>query len=299
MKKVNLLHAGAAVLVLTTCLSISSNVAFAGTRSNFDTDRDYIIGGETVSADDLIAASTVMITDGNFICTGSIIAQDIVVTAAHCTAAQAENLRIVFSRQMPDDLTTVTDTVHDIYGFVANPGWQGEQSTGADQHDIAIIRFKGNLPSGYHAAALLSDSVTLTKGESVTLAGYGITSASPQTGAGLLRKVDVQILKKLGKTEEVLDQTEGAGACHGDSGGPAFVTVDGKLLLWGVTNRGYPDNAPDDCVHESVYTRITAYTAFVNEAAQQLSNHSKTESTIIRKGAGEILPLFLFRRGCF
>jgi secreted trypsin-like serine protease len=272
MKTVNLLHAGVAVLVLTTCLSISSNVAFAETRSNFDTVRDYIIGGQTVSAGDIIAATTVMVTDGNFICTGSIIAQDIVVTAAHCTAAQAENLRIVFSRQMPSDLTTVTDTVHDIYGFVANPGWQGEQSTGPDQHDIAVIRFKGNLPSGYSVATLLSKSTALTKGETVTLAGYGITDAASQAGAGLLRKVDVQVLKKLGETEEVLDQSEGAGACHGDSGGPAFVTVNGKLLLWGVTNRGYPDNAPDDCVHESVYTRITAYTEFVNSAAEQLRN---------------------------
>jgi secreted trypsin-like serine protease len=267
MKKVNLLQAGAAVLVLTTCSSIN---AFAETRSNFDTVRDYIIGGQTVSSGDIIAATTVMVTDGNFICTGSIIAQDIVVTAAHCTAAQTQDLRIVFTRQMPDDMTTVSATVHDIYGFVANPGWQGEQSTGVDQHDIAIIRFKGSLPSGYQVAALLPNSAVLEKGESVTLAGYGITDAASQAGAGLLRRVDVPILKKLGKTEEVLDQSQGTGACHGDSGGPAFATVGGKLLLWGVTNRGYPDNAPDDCVHESVYTRITAYTDFINQAAEQL-----------------------------
>jgi secreted trypsin-like serine protease len=272
MKKVNLLQAGAAALVLTTCLSICSNAAFAETRSNFDTVRDYIIGGQTVSADDVIAATTVMVTNGNFICTGSIIAEDTVVTAAHCTAAQAQDLRIVFSRQMPDDLTTVTDTVHDIYGFVANPGWQGKQSKGVDQHDIAVIRFKGNLPSGYSVATLLSESTTLTKGETVTLAGYGITDAASQAGAGLLRKVDVQVLKKLGKTEEVLDQSEGVGACHGDSGGPAFATIDGRLLLWGVTNRGYPDTAPDDCVHESVYTRITAYSDFIDQAEQQLRN---------------------------
>lgn len=264
MKKVKMLQAGAAIAILTTCLSLN---AYA---DSFGTIRDFIVGGQTVSADDVIAATTVMVTDGNFICTGSIIAQDIVVTAAHCTAAKAEDLRIVFARQMPDDLTTVTDTVHAIYGFVANPGWQGESSTGPDQHDIAIIRFKGDLPSGYSVAQLLPADEALTKGETVTLAGYGITNAETQDGAGLLRKVDVQIAKKLGKTEEVLDQTEGAGACHGDSGGPAFVTLNGQLLLWGVTNRGYPDNAPDDCVHESVYTRITAYTDFINQAAQQL-----------------------------
>lgn len=259
MKKVKLFQAGAlAVLALTTCLSMN---AYAD---------DYIIGGTTVAAGDEIAASTVMVTDGNFICTGSILAADIVVTAAHCTAAKAEDLRIVFSRQMPDDLTTVSDIVHPIYNFVANPGWKGENSTGVDQHDIAVIRFKGSLPDGYAPAHLLNPSTALTPGETVTLAGYGITNAQTQAGAGTLRKVDVTLAKKLGKTEEVLDQTDDAGACHGDSGGPAFVTVDGQLLLWGVTNRGYPNNAPDDCVHESVYTRITAYTDFINQAAGDL-----------------------------
>jgi secreted trypsin-like serine protease len=267
MKKVKLLQAGVATAVLTTVLSIS---AFADVRSTFDTLRDYIVGGQVVAPGDIIASTTVMITDGNFICTGSIIAQDIVVTAAHCTAAKTEDLRIVFSPQMPDDLTTVTDTVHNIYGFVANPGWKGENSTGPDQHDIAIIRFQGALPSGYAPAQLLPPTTPLIKGETVTLAGYGITDAQSQAGAGTLRKVDVQFLRKLGTTEEILNQADGEGACHGDSGGPAFVTVNGQLLLWGVTNRGYPDNAPDDCVHESVYTRITAYQDWVNQAAQQL-----------------------------
>ena len=45
----------------------------------------------------------------------------------------------------------------------------------------------------------------------------------------------------------ILDQEDGSGACHGDSGGPAFFEKDGKTYLLGVTNRSYPDGAPDDC----------------------------------------------------
>ena len=56
-----------------------------------------IIGGTIVDASDPVASTTVLVTDGNYICTGSIIDTDLVVTAAHCVAAPAENLKIVFA----------------------------------------------------------------------------------------------------------------------------------------------------------------------------------------------------------
>jgi secreted trypsin-like serine protease len=235
---------------------------------------DLIIGGTVVDANDPVASTTVLVTDGNFICTGSIIDQDLVVTAAHCVAAPAENLRIVFARDING--TIDKSMVLPITGYIANPGWQGDASQGVDQHDIAVIRLDGALPAGYHPATLLSAdaSAGLKKGEVTELAGYGITNAKTQDGAGTLREVDVKILQQLGQTEVVLDQRTGKGACHGDSGGPAFVNVGGELQLWGVTNRGYPDNAPDDCRHEVVYTRIAAYADFISQSASQLRNPS-------------------------
>jgi secreted trypsin-like serine protease len=231
---------------------------------------EFIIGGTAVTASDPVASTTVLVTDGNYICTGSIIDQDLVVTAAHCVAAPAENLRIVFALDLNG--TIDKSMVLPITGYLANPGWQGEASQGVDQHDIAIIRLNGAIPAGYKPATLLSSqaSAALAKGDVTELAGYGITNAQTQDGAGLLREVGVKILKQLGSTEVVLDQRSGKGACHGDSGGPAFVSVGGQPQLWGVTNRGYPDNAPDDCRHYAVYTRIEAYASWISQAAAQL-----------------------------
>src|SRR6185437_2455079 len=249
-------------LALALVLAGSSSAAFAGNfnlNNMYMPNNDFIVGGTLVSPNDPVAATTVLVTDGNFICTGSLIDTDMVVTAAHCTAAQVSDLRIVFAT----DINKLNQSeVRAITGLQANPGWQGENSTGADQHDIALMRIDGSLPAGYHPANLLSasDSSALRKGETAVLAGYGITDAQSQDGAGVLRKVDVKISKQLGKTEVILDQRDGKGACHGDSGGPAF-TADGQL--WGVTNRGYPDNAPDDCVHYAVYTRIQAYASWI------------------------------------
>ena len=231
-----------------------------------------IIGGTDVQPGDPIAATTVLIvgeipasqatvnmtrkpkpkptqpTDPNmeeYICTGSILADDIVVTAAHCVVAEPSNIRIVFATNI-DNLQQ--SQVAPIDAYIANPKWQGDASTGVDQGDIALIHLAQPLPDGYHPATLLPTSGELSRDEDTVLAGYGIADAGTQDGAGTLREATVQVIGELGQTEEVLDQSHGTGACHGDSGGPAFIQDDeGGLLLWGLTNRSYPDDAPDDC----------------------------------------------------
>jgi secreted trypsin-like serine protease len=111
----------------------------------------------------------------------------------------------------------------------------------------------------------------LAKGTEVQLAGYGITEADTQNGTGVLRKAMVLIDNpSFGKTEVILDQTHGQGACHGDSGGPAFLRMGGTNYLWGVTSRAYPNNAGDDCAHEVVYTKIESQIGFIESAMRRL-----------------------------
>ena len=48
----------------------------------------------------------------------------------------------------------------------------------------------------------------------------------------------------------------------GDSGGPAFVTRAGKLVLVGVTSRG-----SGNCDGEGIYTDVRQFRAFINNVA--------------------------------
>jgi secreted trypsin-like serine protease len=268
------------ILIATLGLLVgvgTSAIALASPHTPFRTP--FIVGGDTVSADDPIAATTVFIfgaeSDGNYFCSGSVIDTDIIVTAAHCVADHIKNsMRIVFSRNVTIDdegnlsIPDSSPEVRTIYGAIANPVYT-DSTTGIDQHDIAVIRFKGLLPEGYSIATLLDPSVALTHGEGATLAGYGSTSATTEDGTPDLRKVDIQIDHLLGNTEVVLDQSQGKGACWGDSGGPAFAHQGNQLLLWGLTNRAYPDSA-QDCTQEVVYTRITEYSDFITQSVASL-----------------------------
>ena len=251
--------------------SLTAGLAQAGTKSA------TIIGGSTVSSSDPDGASVVALViqlqEGQAICTGSLLASDILVTAAHCITDEsgrtvsASQVRLVFA----NDIRSSSRKIVNATGVKRHPDYDGDGG-GKDQNDIAIVRFGGGIPSGYQTATLLPSGSTIPKGSGAVLIGYGVnTMAGGGSGSGILRKVTVTVADGLfARTEVLIDQRNGKGACHGDSGGPAFTRSGGKLLLWGVTNRGDPVNAPDDCKQFSVYTRITSQASFINSASRAL-----------------------------
>ncbi len=260
-----------------------------------------IIGGNPAQAGDAIASSTVLIvgelapaTAGGqpqqYICTGSLLADDTVVTAAHCVAedinspVNAANMRLVFGLAVTPTTTTLPP-LRTPTGYLYAPGWQGAANgaeSGSDTHDIAILHFDGGLPAGYAPATLLPSSDPITPGMSVTLAGYGVDNGVKDTGAGTLRIVNnVPVEQMLGQTEVVMDQTGGVGSCSGDSGGPAFLKVNGQELLWGVTSRG-----DQTCAQVGIYTMISAYTDFISRAEQSLRSQSGSLQFASAKSSG-------------
>ena len=103
-------------------------------------------------------------------------------------------------------------------------------------------------------------------GEKIELAGYGISDASDNIGAGILRKTSVIVLNpKFSSTEIELDQSHGGGACHGDSGGPAYLMIKKHPYLFGITSRG-----EGQCDREVIYTKIAAYQKWFTQAVRRL-----------------------------
>ena len=226
---------------------------------------ELIIGGHAVTKKSEIAATTVSLLDvaQGTLCTASILADDIAITAAHCVDGNPADMEISFGpKSAGHEVRPVEETI-------VSPAWSVHQNDEANSGDIALVKFSGGLPPGATPATLMKASHRLSNGEIVTLAGFGISKGSG-SGAGQLRTVDVKIAKaQFSKTEVSLDQHDHKGACHGDSGGPAFIQDNnGGLLLWGVTSRGI-DDPTDHCVGESVYTRIQPYARWINSIVRK------------------------------
>lgn len=283
-------------LVLITVLS--AVVACSPTATKFTESKSQgsgIIGGEPVPSDDGIAKSTVAIVatvegadgkPGQFICTGSLLRNNLVLTAGHCVPKVGEQykkvaLYIIFNSDLSQmsrrDVRLVTDSlVHPDYG---QAGEMGE-----DANDVAVLQFDGEMGTGYKTARFLADDSLLVAGAKVTLAGYGLieTDGVKTKSDDRLRKVDVEVVEDFGKTEVLLDQSKGKGACHGDSGGPAFLEVNGNHFVWGITSRGAGKDGVDDCSLVSIYTKVKAQAPFVNTAMKTLIRKQQIKQRALR-----------------
>ncbi len=195
------------------------------------------------------------------ICTGTLIAAKVFLTAAHCTAYFDAELRpagyvasVSFSNRLAfgalTDAATKASLVP-VATVVTNPGYTQRQN---DVGDIAVLLL-AKAPSGITPATLpalgLLDRLSSRnglKGESFTASGYGLQDRT--VGGGQPTFTDANPVYRGYSTESFMSLENGylrlsqnpatgdGGACYGDSGGPNFLTVDGRPVLVAITITG-------------------------------------------------------------
>jgi len=274
-------------LTLALALGLSAPAFAADHGLNLGLDFNTIIGGSDVQQGDPVQANTVLVVgkdgDDTFICTGSIIDKDVVLTAAHCLGTDGlAKVVVVFRTSIQGQGAVVQSTDRRRMSDFLDRA--GSQET--DWHDIALIKLASPIPAGYSVAKFLPSKDMLKTGGTVTLAGYGITTPTSdgQTdgGAGTLRKVEQTVINSAyGDTEFLVSLSGGKGACHGDSGGPAFVKQGNQLFLIGVASRmtekdrvaNNGDVNDFSCSVEMVYTSALAQMDWITQNMSQLHGH--------------------------
>ena len=268
-----------------------------------------IMNGSVVKKGAPVSASIVAIynTDYNSICTGTLISNNVVLTAAHCVPEKASHVKIVFSNNVDYMLNTNEQDVLKKYvlratDFKVSKTWDPENETiEHNTGDIALIKFKGTIPSEFKVAKILEDDSFIKNGTKITIAGFGVdfVDASKEvnpkkyknldsavsngevicedkikgnyincfevekTGDGILRQAEAP-LKYFIETEFHLNETV-SGTCNGDSGGPAFIKVKGEFFLLGVTSRG-----TELCDEVGVYTNAVYYKTWIADTIKLL-----------------------------
>lgn len=249
-----------------------------------------IVGGQPVDAGDAMARSVVALYDvqAKALCTASIVSPNYLITASHCVKpGSTKNLRVVFGTDISQK-STIT-AVGSVLGAVQSPLWKTNQNNQTNTGDFAIVRLAAPLPAGFVPATILTDASLLQDNAPVLLEGYGITTGHPDpkstddNGAGVLRSVVTTISDaKFSQSEIMIDDSKGKGACHGDSGGPAYVKdAQGKIFLFGVTSRG----TDQFCTQGVVYTNIMAYVSWIPTAVKELEAQ-------VNKAATMMMPQF-------
>jgi hypothetical protein len=147
-----------------------------------------VVGGQEIAMGSPLALSTVGIYEKEigYICTGTLITSNLVLTAGHCVDPKAKDLNIYFSEKIKG---APAERVRKVVASVVHPNYSTEMKA-KDMGDIAILKFEGDVPSEYAPAKLMGDASKLFNGRDVFVAGYGLNwTIGINRGAGTLRLI--------------------------------------------------------------------------------------------------------------
>jgi secreted trypsin-like serine protease len=236
-----------------------------------------VYGGNQVEAADPINKSIVALysSDEGFLCTGSILTNDLILTAGHCIAKDSTKMVVIFGPKMIENNKLAPGAVvRKAINGLHHPDFVPGVMKATMMSDVGLVRFEGGLPTGYQPATVLVNyKAHIQKGTPVVMAGYGISNVLFKSGAGTLRKVTLAVDDpNYSAAETSIDQGMRKGICEGDSGGPSYLQADGKYLLWGVTSRGAGLFTLAPCIFSSIYTRVDYYWSWLQKAAAQMGS---------------------------
>ncbi|HEX7675952.1 MAG TPA: trypsin-like serine protease [Bdellovibrio sp.] len=296
------LFAGTYVVALSLSLSLvgcsggSSSDASVEVQNCEIAGQSYgIINGQTLSIGNPLSESTVMVIhisgDDAELCTGTLIDNDKVLTAAHCTSRYSwDKTLIAFTNNLDCAAKAKTRTIRTVTDKIINDSYVYDENTPSNaQYDLAILKFSGSVPSQYKVRALPSKSYDPTKAEELIYSGYGKTDEDDKDSSGTLRFTTAApkrlshsfYMKRSGQSysfEKVLvtEQSQN-GVCNGDSGGPLYAKdKNGGLTLIGVTSMVADNNAawnqsPRLCHGISLFVSVQAQLDWIEKTMQQLN----------------------------
>jgi len=179
----------------------------------------FAVSGNAPPATGFAARPIVMLIDNRGdLCTATAVARDLVLTAAHCVVIPAAyRVRVFQTGAMAD-----VDKIRRHPGFnMAN--YKASRATA----DVALIKLKSALPD-IVVPAMLAAARRVEVGETLTIAGFGVTQAGTAHGLGQPRMANLAVTGTPGSLQIRLqdpatkNERPGLGGCTGDSGAPAF-----------------------------------------------------------------------------
>lgn len=236
-------------------MKLAAAIAFALIGATGCMSEEPVIGTERTNADIVggvaaqlgqyptVAALKLQTPNGTGLCTATLIAPNVLLTAKHCTVGlNVGQITAVFDQLDAFGTGGITATIAE---KAEHPGWSSN-NLGAGK-DLALLRLTTPL-TDRTPTAINTDATNSATGVQVVMAGFGRRNPNVQNDSGLLYVLTGKAYAAcsnfgLGGSEGALAcysqaAPNASGKCNGDSGGPSFATVGGVQKVVGVTSFG-------------------------------------------------------------
>ena len=213
------------------------------------------------------------------ICTGNLVARRVILTARHCVAPGTKGILATFGTNINAQNVGMIPVVD----LEAN-----------SEVDMVLLVLEADAPAEFKLTKLPGANSPHV-GSKLTLAGYGVTDPivnqiglDPITGevaitpmpgersSGVLHQVsNIEVLAMSEGRKEFAVSGATAGACHGDSGGPAYlVQPNGNHLLVGITSR--TTSPIGNCDAPTIYGTVATQAAWITAGLEKIAAKQAT-----------------------
>jgi trypsin len=238
---------------------------------------DRIAGGYLVSPAFKYPFMILLVHQGGFQCSGTLISLSKILTAAHCTKYDIKGWKAMVHRQ---DLSKTSVEENGMNFQILKRRFHPNFNPVTRANDVAVWTVFGEINAPYYP--ILDDGTQANKvGNLLSVIGWG-SSVPKGYQSNRLMQVEVPIVdnqtcqqaylypnyRQIDSNNQICAgyQNGGKDACTGDSGGPAFITQGAETTIVGITSFGKGCALPNI---PGIYTKVAGVKDWI---MSQISN---------------------------
>jgi secreted trypsin-like serine protease len=227
----------------------------------------HALTGNAPPASGAAAHAIVMVVDPRGdLCTGTALTRELVLTAAHCVAVGLD----------VEVKTFQTGQTIAVRGVALHPRFdRASYAASRATADVALLKLAAPL-AALVMPAQLAPARRVAVGETLTVAGFGVTAAGTARGLGIPRMATLAVTGNPGSLQIRLydlatrNQRIGLGACTGDSGSPVFEGQSDAVI--GVVSWSTAPGDVEGCGGLTGVTPLLLYRSWIVDTARKFNS---------------------------